>query len=124
MSYCISANGHSFPKDANAKKVLFWDEFVPGNFFYATFDDVKDAMYHINRNLQLNGTVLYSEFLEFLNVTPTERSKDYGWNLYLLSADCGSNWIDFYLAEDGRGDWYRIEYMWWPTKVSEWEDYL
>ena len=118
----ISANGHIFPQDHSAKKVLFWDKYVPGNFFYATFEQVKDAMYHINRNMQLKGAVLYSEFLEFLDVIPTEKSKDIGWDLYRMEVDCESPWIEFYIIKDKKGAWYRIEYMWAPTNVMDWED--
>ena len=113
-----------FPKTENAKPLLFWDAFIPGNFYYATTDRIKDAMYHINRNFALRGMVLYSEFLEFIKVEPTEESTKYGWSAYEMTQGGLAPWIDFCITKKDDEDWYRIEYAYGPTSIYEWEEEL
>lgn len=115
--------GIPFPKAKDAKPLLFWDEFIPGNFYYATTDRIKDAMYHLNRNFTIRGYALYSEFLEFLNIEPTEDSTRYGWSAYKMACEGWYPWIDFYIWQKEGEDWYRIDYKYEPLPVSELEEY-
>lgn len=111
-----------FPK-VNSEPLLFWDEFIPGNFYYATTDQIKDAMYHFNRNFSLRGSARYSEFLEFMNITPTERSKEYGWNAWMMAEEGWASWIDFCIFKKEDEDWYRITYSYPPVSAKEMEEY-
>lgn len=51
------------------QKMLFYDAFSE-RFFYATYDRVQQALYHINRNLQLRGDTTINEFYDFIGIEP------------------------------------------------------
>lgn len=90
-----------------------WDEtrtfYLPccgeQEFFERTIGEVKDAEYHINRNLALRGDVTLNEFRSFLNLPPIEKGDGVGWDLYDGEAFYGYQWIDFvhrdYILDDG-----------------------
>jgi len=88
-----------------------WDEvqtfyFEPyGKFFERTMQEVFEAEYHINRNLQLRGNVTVNEFLDFLGLEHVSSGDELGWNLYDGEAFYGYQWIDFshryFAAADG-----------------------
>lgn len=64
-------------------------------FFERTMEQVKDAEYHINRNLILRGDVTFNEFLDFLGLEKVAGGDKIGWNLYDGEVSFGYSWIDF-----------------------------
>lgn len=74
-------------------------------FFERTMDEVKNAEYHINRNLALRGAVTLNEFRSFLGLGPIDAGDDTGWDLYDGEIFYGYRWIDFdhrdYALDDG-----------------------
>lgn len=64
-------------------------------FFERTMEQVKDAEYHINRNLSLRGEVTFNEFLGFLDLEKVAGGDKIGWNLYDGEVFFGYSWIDF-----------------------------
>ena len=96
---------------------LFYDEYR-GEFFESTLDNVREAMYHVNRNFILRGYSTLNEVYDFLNLSHTEQgdilgwSTDYGWCYY------GYSWIDYYCerreSRDGT-EYYAIIFPFPPT---------
>lgn len=96
---------------------LFYDEYR-GEFFESTLDDVREAMYHVNRNFILRGYTTLNEVYDFLNLSHTEQgdilgwSADYGWCYY------GYSWIDYYCerreSRDGT-EYYAMIFPFPPT---------
>lgn len=100
---------------------LFYDEFSD-TWFYSTLFNVKNAMYHFNRNFALGGEISVDEFYEFLGVKPNMQwPKDlYGFGLNLL--EDGIFWIDFDICEckDKNGDkFYSIFFTFQPVEYNE-----
>ena len=96
---------------------LFYDEYR-GEFFESTLDNVREAMYHVNRNFILRGYTTLNDVYDFLNLPHTEQgdvlgwSADYGWCYY------GYSWIDYYCdrreSRDGT-EYYAIVFPFPPT---------
>lgn len=96
---------------------LFYDEYR-GEFFESTLDNVREAMYHVNRNFILRGYTTLNEVYDFLNLPHTEQgdvlgwSADYGWCYY------GYSWIDYYCdcreSRDGT-EYYAVVFPFPPT---------
>lgn len=100
-----------------SENVLFYDEYRD-EFFESTFDIIREAMYHVNRNFILRGDTTLNEVYDFLNLSHTEQgnvlgwSADYGWCYY------GYSWIDYYCepreARDGT-EYFAIKFPFPPT---------
>lgn len=96
---------------------LFYDEYR-GEFFESTLDNLREAMYHVNRNFILRGYTTLNEVYDFLNLPHTDQgdvlgwSADYGWCYY------GYSWIDYYCdrreSRDGT-EYYAIVFPFPPT---------
>jgi len=96
---------------------LFYDEYR-GEFFESTLDNVREAMYHVNRNFILRGYTTLNEVYDFLNLPHTDQgdvlgwSADYGWCYY------GYSWIDYYCdrreSRDGT-EYYAVVFPFPPT---------
>ena len=105
------------PQLKNSENELFYDEYR-GEFFESTLDNVREAMYHVNRNFILKGDATLNEVYDFLNLPHTEQgdvlgwSADYGWCYY------GYSWIDYYCdrreSRDGT-EYYAIVFPFPPT---------
>ena len=118
----VSAEGYYLPKSADNKNRLFLDTTGDYGYFYATADRVKDAMYHLNRNFQLRGWCLLSEFYEFIGIPKTDYSDTHGWE-YSQMLEWGlTPWIDFDTITDPEHDFTTIVYMYEPTHIYTWED--
>ena len=112
------------PQLKNSENELFYDKYRE-EFFESTLDDVREAMYHLNRNFILRGYTTLNEVYDFLNLSHTEQgdilgwSADYGWCYY------GYSWIDYYCdrreSRDGT-EYYAIEFPFPPT-LDAIEDY-
>ena len=97
---------------------LFYDEYR-GEFFESTLDNVREAMYHVNRNFILRGYTTLNEVYDFLNLSHTDQgdvlgwSTDYGWCYY------GYSWIDYYCerreSRDGT-EYYAMIFPFPPTQ--------
>lgn len=66
-----------------------------GKFFECTMKTVMQAEYHINRNLNLKGSVTLNEFYDFLGLKHTKNGDQLGWNQYDGEVYWGYQWIDF-----------------------------
>lgn len=62
-----------------------------GTFFTARYSDVLLAIYHVERNLQMGGTVLFlNDIYKLLNLKETDAGDYIGW-----FTGTESSWIDF-----------------------------
>ena len=105
------------PQLKNSENELFYDEYR-GEFFESTLDNVREAMYHVNRNFILRGYTTLNDVYDFLYLPHTEQgdvlgwSADYGWCYY------GYSWIDYYCdrreSRDGK-EYYAIVFPFPPT---------
>lgn len=105
------------PQMKNSENDLFYDEYR-GEFFESTLDNVREALYHVNRNFILRGYTSLNEVYDFLNLPHTDQgdvlgwSADYGWCYY------GYSWIDYYCerreSRDGT-EYYAIIFPFPPT---------
>ena len=105
------------PKLKISENDLFYDEYR-GEFFESTLDNVREALYHVNRNFILRGYTTLNEVYDFLNLPHTDQgdvlgwSADYGWCYY------GYSWIDYYCdrreSRDGT-EYYAIVFPFPPT---------
>lgn len=66
-----------------------------GKFFESTMKTVMQAEYHINRNLNLRGSVTLNEFYDFLGLKHIKKGNDLGWSQYDGEVYWGYQWIDF-----------------------------
>ena len=81
------------------KSKYFYDTFTE-KFFISPPDRVAQAIYHLNRNFQLRGYAYFSEFYEFLGLTPTDLHKTIGWSDSYYLEELGlTPWIDIYACE-------------------------
>lgn len=101
---------------------LYLDEFTK-TFFWSNDVDVKNAEYHLNRNLQLRGDATVHEFLEFLGIKDIPKqveklSDSLGWCANVLIEDGITPWIDFEHVENETEDgtkYISIIYVWDPV---------
>lgn len=105
--------------------VLFYDEFSD-TWFRSSLLNVKNAMYHFNRNFQLAGGVAcVDEYYEFLGIVPNMKWPDrlYGYGNNILGD--GIFWIDFDICEGKTGDgetFYTIYFTYEPGEYDLDED--
>ncbi len=98
------------------EQVIFYDT-LSRRYFTASYSEVLQAEYHLNRNFVIGGAISVGEWYEFLGLTA--ESDDYykGWT----SAD-GYCWIDFdhYVGNTHDGIMYfGIEPMFSPINLLE-----
>ena len=84
----------SLEKPSGDDLLLFYDEWS-NRYFWKTFAEVKEAEYHLNRNLALRYDVELNEFYEFLGLEPTAFGAENGWSLEAGGQWYGYSWIDF-----------------------------
>lgn len=92
----VSADGYSVysaDMDLESERILCYDLFSK-RYFTSTMAAVLNAQYHINRNLQLRGSVSINEFYEFLGIDKIENGDDIGWSIDEFIED-GIMWLDF-----------------------------
>lgn len=80
--------------DLGGEVLLWWDPYAE-RYFRRTMRQVREAEYHLNRNLSLRGYVPLSELYEFLYLDVTKDSETLGWDSDYLFDSLGSNWLDF-----------------------------
>jgi len=118
----ISADGYSVYSsdlDSESEKILCYDLFSK-RYFTSTMAAVLNAQYHINRNLQLRGSVSINEFYEFLGIDKIENGDDIGWSIDELMED-GIMWLDFdngYAVMDDGLECCVISALWDPNKFN------
>lgn len=129
------------------EKYLFYES-IGDVYFEATLDQVKDAMYHLNRNFILRGGYApFSEFYDFLNLKnfkpkvgtdvlswvagddfgcqrPIEKSMDVGIDeLWFTRGESGYEWIDYYISnpqKDAQGrEFYPIRFPFAPELCDD-----
>ena len=73
---------------------LFYDEWGE-RYFESTPFAVQNAEYHFNRNLTLRGYAQMNELYEFLGLEPTRDGGIFGYSVFQMCDQYGSNWVDF-----------------------------
>ena len=105
-------------------ETLFYDSFSE-RFFYAPADRVQQAMYHLNRNLQLRGDATINEFYEFLGLDGIMFGDRMGWDIsYFIEILGITPWIDFScndLRDGGGEEFVVINFDWEPMTDTEME---
>lgn len=91
----ISADGLSiYSSDLDpSEKILCYDSYSK-RYFESTMAAVLNAVYHINRNLQLRGDATINEFYEFLGIDGIEFGDEIIWDMNDLM-EGGIMWLDF-----------------------------
>ena len=87
--------------------MLFYDT-ISEIYFESTYEEVLQALYHLNRNFVLRGESPCNEYYEFLGI---ECSNMLGWNSW-----SGYCFIDFDISKvekDGKV-YFRIDPVFWP----------
>lgn len=79
--------------DKDSEKLLFYD-FYSQRYFNATYGQVVNAQYHINRNLQLRGDASVNEFYDFLGIDAIRGGDNVGWIMDDIM-EGGYMWLDF-----------------------------
>lgn len=79
--------------DKDSEKLLFYD-FYSQRYFNATYGQVINAQYHINRNLQLRGDASINEFYDFLGIDAVQGGDNVGWVMDDVMQG-GYMWLDF-----------------------------
>ena len=94
-TYVDRSNGYQtyIPEGDLEESVLFYDSYSE-RFFNAPMSAVLNAQYHVNRNLQLRGSVSVNEYYEFIGISTIENGDDTGWNMDKLY-EHGIAWLDF-----------------------------
>lgn len=108
--------------DKDSEKLLFYD-FYSQRFFNATYGQVVNAEYHINRNLQLRGDVSVNEFYEFLGIDSIDGGDNIGWRMDDL-IEGGLIWLDFdnrFTKMEGGMECYIISSAWLPEIMYPFE---
>ena len=111
-----------FPRSKHPEMILLRNQYIPGEYFYASTDLLKEVMYCFNRDFQISGYAFVSDFLDLLGIPSTEESKEYGWSAYHMSCDGLTPWIDFTISEASNGAYYDICFTWPPQHRREFED--
>lgn len=134
-------------KQSEGEVYLFYEE-IGETYIEATLDQIKDAMYHLNRNFILRGGYAqFIEFYEFLNLKdhkprvgletlcwhggddfgcqiPLDHSMDVGIDeLWFARGDSGYEWIDYDIRETdivvGGQKVYRITFPFLPDVCDD-----
>lgn len=78
-SYGFASSSSLEFEDADEEPRLFYDSFS-NRYFQATFSQVLQAEYHLNRNFALmGGFVPLNMFYEFLGIEPKQDFAGLGW---------------------------------------------
>lgn len=88
----------ALPESDNKELELFYESYTETPF-YASSERVQQAMYHLNRNFQLKGGVIFiNEFYDFLGINA--KANPYaGWYAGDMMDGGLTPWIDFYIAD-------------------------
>lgn len=103
----LGEEGHSEVRNAIAKdkydesdieiepeKELFYDEFS-GQYFQATMEDVLNAEYQINRDIQTQGWATFGDFCDQVGMEDYDDGGVLGWSKGGNFARYRQSWIDF-----------------------------
>lgn len=121
----ISFNsGFQYLEDINDEpNTLFYDEWSD-TWFISSLLNVKNAMYHFNRNFHMTGENSLRNFYELLGINTeisNEKLNYYGYGNNILD-DC-IFWIDFNITpstiRDTDEEYYIISFVWQPGIYDE-----
>lgn len=73
---------------------LFFDEFS-GRYFESTMERVRNAEYHLNRELFMKSYATLNEWYDYLGMYPHELGDMYGWTPDGNREKSWQEWIDF-----------------------------
>ena len=118
-------------KDVELEEPLYDDEALfyesySEQYFTSKFKNVREAAYHINRNLAIKSYVTFNEYLSFLDAKKKEipGGNEIGWDIAEGWDMYGYTWIDFRYdkttLDDGMECWI-ISYPFMPHGL--WEEY-
>lgn len=94
------AVAHELEKDEERDEEVPWDEkqtfYIPGHneFFESTMLKVREAEYHLNRELILRGFAPFNDFLVMLGLEPNADER-LGWDQLVGYETYGYQWVDF-----------------------------
>lgn len=88
-----------------ADECVFFDPYS-GLYFNKTPEEIRLAMYHLNRKLNITGDAGMMDFYEYLgiekdvanNVEDYKTLKQLGWNCNFLNEEYDQPWVDFDIA--------------------------
>lgn len=91
-------------------KQMFYDGMLD-EFFWSTKEEVKDAIYAMNRTFTGGGyPVSVNDWLMLTERETVPWGDDFGWSPYMMEALDGAFWIDFQFklkqTPDGKEFWY------------------
>ena len=121
---CIYGSGGitSFEDPSIDCDTLFYDEWSD-TWFRSSLFNVKNAMYHFNRNFALAGENSLEDFYNLLGIKPLGNIdlEYYGYGNNIL--EDGIFWVDFDLIESKNKDtgetYYIISFVWAPGVYDE-----
>ena len=86
-----------------SERLLFCDLYS-GEFFMSTIPIVQQAMYHLNRNINLKSYEMVDEWFDFLGIDPQVHNPGLGWSVEYLAQAQNSTWLDFFVQYLTTGD--------------------
>lgn len=92
-----------FESKFEADPMLFCDLYS-GEFFSSTISIVQQAMYHLNRNINLKGYELLSQWYDFLGIDSSVKNDCLGWSQEYMFEALNTCWLDFYVQYLETGD--------------------
>lgn len=84
----------NIPDKIDSSCQLYYEE-TSQKYFESTPLKVTEAIFHINRNLQLKGEILLNEYYDFLGLEHTDRGDLFGWNICWFDENGLAPIIDF-----------------------------
>lgn len=101
------------------EKILFYDIYRD-RYFDATMRQVQEAIYVLNRTLQINGYASVNDFYRALHIAETEEGNYIGWNIDEIVSWLGYCWLDFNVEATNLGDGlkcYVLEAVYTPNEA-------
>lgn len=73
---------------------LFYDDFS-GRYFESTMENVLQAEYNLNRDLNMQCYATLNDFYEYLGLIPIDGGDELGWNADMNAEYYWQSWVDF-----------------------------
>lgn len=83
------------PKEPEKKETFTFYEEHYDQFFERSIEEVRDAMYYLNRKLAVEGVANLNDLFEFLALDKTDEGKVLGWSAAQMAHSNADVWIDY-----------------------------